>query len=246
VTELTGEVRRVADVLLGRIMDGSYPAGLRLPAENALAEELSCGRSTVREALRHLADLGLVRSRRGSGAMVLDFRREGTPALLPHYLRAGRLDGSATTLVVEMLRLRTMMASEAVRLAARYAEPASLADARRYLAAGPALERDPAAHALNELDFYRALVVASGTWPAVWMVNSFWGPLREVNAMLAPVLGPVRPDFQRAMEAVLARVEQGDEKGAVAEVRGWFERIDGELVAAIELALGGPGEKRRS
>src|SRR5687768_3804173 len=106
-----GEVRRVANAILGRILDGTYPSGLRLPSEAGLADELGCGRSTVREALRHLADLGIVRSRRGSGAHVLDFRREGTPALLPAYLRAGRFEAPPQAIARELLRLRTIMAS---------------------------------------------------------------------------------------------------------------------------------------
>src|ERR1700686_3427839 len=130
----TGEVRRVADDILGRIMSGAYPAGLRLPAENDLAAGLSCGRSTVREALRHLAGLGVVASRRGSGAMVLDFRREGTPALLPWYVLAGRFDRPVGVLARELLGVRTQLAAQAVRLAARYAEPQAIAEARAILA----------------------------------------------------------------------------------------------------------------
>src|SRR5690606_39960448 len=53
----------------------------------------------------------------------------------------------------------------------------------------PALESDPAAHALNELELYRALIAASGIWPASWMVNAFWTPLRQLNATFAPALG---------------------------------------------------------
>src|SRR5687768_82169 len=113
-----GEARRVADELLARIVAGAYPPGLRLPSEVDLAAELSCGRSTVREALAQLAGLGVVRSRRGSGAMVLDFRREGTPALLAPYLRAGRFERGTRPLAVELLRLRALFAAEAVRLAA--------------------------------------------------------------------------------------------------------------------------------
>src|SRR4051794_7385185 len=92
MTDTTGEVQRVSDRLLGRIVAGDYGRGVRLPSEVDLAAELSCGRSTVREALRHLTSLGVIKSRRGSGAMVLDFRREGTPALLPAYVLAGRFD----------------------------------------------------------------------------------------------------------------------------------------------------------
>lgn len=254
MSALTGEVRRVGDVLLGRIIDGTYPRGLRLPAEAALAEELGCGRSTIREALRYLGDLGLIKSRRGSGALVLDFRREGSPALLPAYLRAGRFDDAPRSngkqgakngphkgeaqpvaLAREMLRLRTLMAVEATRLAARYAT--DLSEAQACLAKAPSLESDPAAHALNELDMYRALVLASGIWPAAWLVNAFWAPLREVNALFAPALGAVQSDFQRSMTHLLELVEQGREQDAVDVVEGWFERVDQQLVTIFQHAL---------
>src|SRR5215475_5334680 len=146
MTAPTGEVRRVSDQILSRIVAGQYPSGLRLPSEADLAAEFACGRSTVREALRHLAGLGVVRSRRGSGAMVLDFRREGTPALLPWYIMAGRFDRPAAVLARELLGLRSMLAAEAVRLSTRYGEPGSCAEARALLAGAPALESDPAAH----------------------------------------------------------------------------------------------------
>jgi len=235
----TGEVRRVSDALLSGIVGGSYPSGLRLPTEASLAEQFECGRSTVREALRHLADLGLVRSRRGSGATVLDFRREGTPALLPTYLRVGRFDAPPDVMARELLRMRTLMATEAARMAARYAPVEALAEARELLARAPGLEDDPAAHALNELEFHRALVVASGIWPATWMVNAFWMPLREINAQIAPLLGPIQPDFQPTMEHLLELIEQRDERAAVAQVAAWFERIDGPLLAVIAELLGG-------
>jgi DNA-binding FadR family transcriptional regulator len=245
----SGEVRRVADAILAKILDGTYPFGLRLPSEAALSDELGCGRSTVREALRHLADLGIVRSRRGSGAHVLDFRREGTPALLPAYLRAGRFEAPPATLARELLRLRTVMASEAVRLAARYAEPPALAEARTALERAPELENDPAAHALNELELYRALVAASRMWPAAWLVNALWAPLREVNAQYAMAMGPVRSDWQPTMVELLGLIEKKDERGATALVRGWFETVDSQLVGLIEAALElarAAGEPRRT
>jgi GntR family transcriptional regulator, transcriptional repressor for pyruvate dehydrogenase complex len=232
-----GEVRRVAEVVLGRILDGTYPRDLRLPPEASLAEELGCGRSTLREALRHLADLGLVQSRRGSGAMVRDWRREGTPPLLPAYVRAGRFDVPPARLAREMLRLRTLMATEAVRLAARYASPDDLSEARARLAAAPVLEADPAAHALNELELYRALVAASRIYPAAWMVNAFWSPLRELNALIAPLFGQVEPDFQATMVRLLELVSASDEEGAVAHIAAWFARVDARLGGVIETVL---------
>ncbi len=230
----SGEVKRVSETLLARIMAGAYPAGLRLPPETELASELRCGRSTIREALRYLADQGLVQSRRGSGALVLDWRREGTPALLPLYVQLGRFDVSPPALAAEMLRIRTMMACEAVRLAAMHAAPGSLDEARSFLRRAPSLEDDPAEHAVNELELYRALVRASGMWPAVWMVNAIWGPMRELNRMFAPAIGRVRPEFQPTMERLLELIAARDPDAAVTHIERWFRIIDERLVRAIE------------
>jgi GntR family transcriptional regulator, transcriptional repressor for pyruvate dehydrogenase complex len=234
MTTPTGEVKRIADSLLERILRRKYPAGLRLPPEATLADEFHCGRSTVREALRYLAGLGLVQSRRGSGIMVLDFEREGMPALLPTYLRLGGFENASSNLMGEMLQLRTLMASQAVRLAADYAGPDKLARAREHLLRAPELQDDPAAHAINELAMYRELVVASGMWPAVWMVNSFWAPLSELNAMFAPVLGEVHPAFQSTMHELFAYIEQGQAEPAVKQINDWFTMVDAPLLAKLE------------
>jgi GntR family transcriptional regulator, transcriptional repressor for pyruvate dehydrogenase complex len=236
----TGEVRRVSDEILGRIVAGAYPAGLRLPSESDLATELSCGRSTVREALGYLSGLGVVRSRRGSGAMVLDFRREGTPALLPWYLFAGRFDRPVPALARELLGLRSLLAYEAVRLAARYAEPAGLAEARAILQRSPALEADPEAHAANELELFRALVCASAIWPAVWMANAFWAPMRELYARLSGAVG-MPDDYQPQMERLLDLIEARDEAAAEAHFRAFLDRVDEALLGRIEGALGATG-----
>jgi DNA-binding FadR family transcriptional regulator len=232
---LEGEVRRVADVILERIVAGTYPSGLRLPSEAELAAELGCGRSTVREALRHLAGLGVVASRRGSGALVLDFRREGTLSLLPPYLAAGRFDLPPAVLARELLHLRAMLATEAVRLAARYARPGALARARAVL--DEATPADAVAQAMRELELFREIVCASGVWPAVWLANAYWAPLRELHRSLAPVVGGPPADFVPAMRALLDRVERRDEQGAVDHVRRWLDGVDGALLAALEPAL---------
>jgi DNA-binding FadR family transcriptional regulator len=241
-----GEVQRLATAILRRIVGGAYPAGLRLPAETDLAAEFDCGRSTVREALRHLAGMGLVRSRRGSGAMVLDFRKEGTPALLPAFLEAGNFDHPPAIMAAELLRIRTQMACQAVRLAAKYAGPEDLTEARACLSAAPSLESAPVDHAANELELYRSLVAASGIWPAVWLVNSFWGPLGDVHRLLAPVMGPVRPDFQPTMEKLLALIGEGDDVGAEQVVRDWFASVDRDLVAVLGEVVAAVGTSQRS
>lgn len=238
----TGEVRRISDELLARIVAGTYPTGLKLPSESALAAEFSCGRSTVREALRHLTDLGVLRSRRGSGALVLDFRREGTPALMPSYVLAGRFDSPTGVLARELLHMRAMLATEAVRLAARYAPPGSLAEARRILASAPSSDGDPVAQAVSELDLFRALVTASGIWPAVWLGNVFHTPMRELHAKIAPFVRRAPADFKPEMERMLDRVEARDEVEAVRHLAAWLHRVDADLVQEIANFFERPGD----
>lgn len=236
-TELRGEVRRVADDLLARVITGEYPAGLRLPSEPMIAMELGCGRSTVREALRHLAGLGVLQSRQGSGATVLDFRRNGTPSLLTHYLRFGRFDQPPAVMARELLGLRTLLATEAVRLAARHARPADIQPARARLAEAKELAGEPIAHAKSELAFFRALVVASRVWPAVWLANSFWGPMHDLLDLLGPFVAKVRPDHQRRMEKILSLIEAQEEARAVEHVSSWLADVDRTLVASVEGAF---------
>jgi GntR family transcriptional repressor for pyruvate dehydrogenase complex len=234
MTPKSSEVSRVAAALVARIVGGDYAPGLRLPAEVDLAKELACGRSTVREALRQLVGLGLVRSRRGSGAHVLDFRREGTPELLPAYVLAGRFDQPPLVLAREMLRMRTLMAVEAVHLAALYAEP-PLTDVRALLAERPV---DALAHTRRELAVFRALVRGSKVWPAVWLANAFFGPLDALLEVLVPLVGGAPPGSERELARVVDRIEAKDEPGATSAVRAYFDRADAKLLVVLEKQLG--------
>jgi len=63
--------KAVNRLLAQRIRDGVYGLGERLPTEIELAKELRVSRNTVREALDHLAERGLVMRRRRSGTTVI-------------------------------------------------------------------------------------------------------------------------------------------------------------------------------
>lgn len=61
---------RVAQALLADISGGRYPVGARLPTEAELEARFRVSRHTVRAAIRHLRDLGLVTARAGVGTTV--------------------------------------------------------------------------------------------------------------------------------------------------------------------------------
>lgn len=69
--------RRMADELRHQIAAGELAPGERLPSERALAERYGTARNTAREAIRLLAEAGLVTAEHGRGVFV----RETQPLL---------------------------------------------------------------------------------------------------------------------------------------------------------------------
>lgn len=57
--------------LRAEILKGTFPVGTLLPSEALLTAQFHVSRHTVREAIRHLRDVGLVESHQGLGTVVL-------------------------------------------------------------------------------------------------------------------------------------------------------------------------------
>jgi len=81
------------------IIEGIYKPGDRLPPERVLAERYNVSRSILREAMKHIAGMGLVRTEPQSGTYVTDYGKEASLELLvylmdnnetlnPHILRS--------------------------------------------------------------------------------------------------------------------------------------------------------------
>ncbi len=68
---------QVSDILQQRIAAGTYPVAGFLPTEAELCQEFSISRHTVRDALRRLAEAGLVQRRQGSGSQVIAANPQG-------------------------------------------------------------------------------------------------------------------------------------------------------------------------
>ncbi|MFD6991355.1 GntR family transcriptional regulator [Streptomyces sp. NPDC059943] len=67
--------RRIADALRSAIERGELIAGDKLPSERALAEQYGAARNTAREAVRLLAEQGLVTAKHGRGVFVREPQR---------------------------------------------------------------------------------------------------------------------------------------------------------------------------
>jgi DNA-binding FadR family transcriptional regulator len=146
-TTLVGE-RRAWELVLqsveSRLLSGELKPGQHLPPERQLAAELGVGRSSVREAIRVLEVLGLIRTATGSGptagAIIVATPSGGMSALMR--LQVAAHGFAVADLVKTRLVLEAAVVSElATARAAASPDPDSpdSPDSRQFLGAAPAL-----------------------------------------------------------------------------------------------------------
>ena len=70
MSETVPKYRVIADRLAADIAAGRLKAGDQIPPERSIAETHGASRMTVRQALRHLAERGIVQARAGAGTFV--------------------------------------------------------------------------------------------------------------------------------------------------------------------------------
>ncbi|WP_233711206.1 FadR/GntR family transcriptional regulator [Lederbergia citrisecunda] len=93
----------VTDYITQEIKNGKYQIGDKLPSERELTEILSVGRSSVREALSTLVDMGVLEKRMGIGVFV---KTTELNHLVDSYVVSALMD---TNLSKELLEFRLML-----------------------------------------------------------------------------------------------------------------------------------------
>ncbi|MFI5770032.1 FadR/GntR family transcriptional regulator [Streptomyces sp. NPDC051658] len=218
-------VEQATNHLREQITEGHWPVGTKIPGETTLAKALGVGRSTVREAVRTLATLGLLQSRQGAGVFVIADRvTEDWPT---------RLRRAAVTDVYEV---RMLIEVQAARLAARrrtdedlIALDAALA-ARRAAGAGGDAEFVDA-----DIALHRAVVAAAHNPVLTDLFGEFAPALRQGLIDLVELFGLRRedPDHGDATHDALVRaVVAGDAESAGRAAQAELESTLARLRAA--------------
>lgn len=156
------EKQSVAEGIAGQLRDliltGAYAAGDKLPPERDLAKELGVNRSSLREALKKLEHLGLVKIRQGDGTRVQDFMQTGGLDLVSHLVPLAQAGGAG--ILRDVLEFRRIYGREVARLAAERCDEADLQKLRD-LAASADEAQSPEDVLRIDFDFYVALTHAS-------------------------------------------------------------------------------------
>ncbi|MDH6293520.1 FadR/GntR family transcriptional regulator [Rhodococcus opacus] len=220
---MTSSIRRhlltdqAADLLRARIASGEWEVGAKLPGETTLAAELGVGRSTVREAVRMLAGLGMVESRQGAGVFL---RRSSPRQDWDRVLR--------TEEIRHVVEVRHTVEIEAARLAASRRDEADVAALRRALDARSAASGAGAAAFVDaDIALHRAVVVAAHNPVLTELFETFVPRLREAMLDLTAALDlsagnePDADAHRRLVEAVA----EGDAEEAVRVSTAHLERL---------------------
>src|SRR3989442_7241790 len=106
----------IVEQLRGLILKGAFAPGDKLPPERRLAEELGVNRASLREAIKALEQMGLVKTRQGDGTRVLDFMQTAGVELVSHLIPG---DGKPNLdVLADVLEFRRFFGREVARQAA--------------------------------------------------------------------------------------------------------------------------------
>ncbi|MBO4205019.1 FadR/GntR family transcriptional regulator [Micromonospora echinofusca] len=168
----------VSDHVFGQLRDaivsGTYAPGDPLPSERELGAVLTVNRHAVREALRRLQQLGLVRVSQGGATRVLDWRVHAGLDLAMSLTQVDEVL-PIDTLVRDVLEMRACIGTDAARLCALRADPATRAAVTGavtgYVGAAPDLDRMDQAN----IALWRQIVQGSGNTAYLLAFNSLVG-----------------------------------------------------------------------
>lgn len=209
--------RLVLERIETQLLEGALGPGDRLPPERELAATLGVGRSSVREALRVLEVMGLIRTGTGSGptsgAIIIATPQGGMSALL-------RLQVAAQGFPLDdVVRTRLVLESAVVEALAA-ADDRSTEAARTVAAAMEADDLTPAEFLALDAQLHTALAEASG------------------NAVVAAMMAGLRTAIESYVQAGAARIPDWDATAARLrrEHRAILDAVDaGDAVRARTL-----------
>jgi len=208
------------------IQRGVLKPGDQLPAERELAQQFGVSRTAVREAIKTLAEKGLVEAFSGRGTFVTNGMSQALRQSLDLMLKISQQDGSA-----HLAEVREILEPEIAALAATRVEEQHLATMREAFAVMDRSLQDPDAYIEADLDFHLSLAEAAANPLILSLIDSIVGLLREQRLRIFYVAGgPQRGQFHH--QRILDAVQQRDPEEARAAMRAHLRQVREDSGAA--------------
>lgn len=221
--------RDTLEYLRERITSGAWPLHAPIPKEPELMEMIGVGKSTVREAVRTLANLGMLEAIPGSGTFV----RARTPvtSILTQFLADHDLE--------EVLVYRRSLEIEAAQHAAVHRTEDHLSRLRAALVRGEDADRiaTEGCQASTEADaFHHIIVEASGSALLLDLYMGVMTVLQNANRTGQVILGTTAATMQFDHRAVYEAIAARDVRDAAHSMALHVDRDLGLATDMLDFA----------
>lgn len=194
---------QIVEQIERRILSGELRSGDRLPSERELGEQFHVSRTAVREAMKTLAQKGLVDMRPGRGTIVIDGTSRAVKHSLGLMLSVGQEEGSQ-----KLVEVREILEPEIAALAAARATEEEIDAMREAVEIMESNLTNANAYIIADNDFHRALARGTQNVLILRLVDSIVDLLSEQRKQIFAVDGgPERGQFhhKRLLDAVIRR-----------------------------------------
>ena len=181
----------VARRLEGLVRSGELKTGSRLPPEPELADMLQVSRSSLREALKGMVFLGLIKARPGDGTYIQPslggvVRRHFQWMLLLHEIK-----------YLELYEMRKILEPEVAALAAKRATKADIDKMEAAIRGMAGALEDPQQFMTSEIAFHEAFAQAANNAAIQTMLQMMYGAMAEGRRRVLPLIEDMPRHFKR-------------------------------------------------
>ena len=229
---------QIAQQIEQSILSAELRSGDRLPTERELAEQFHASRTAVREAMKSLAQKGLVDMRPGRGTIVID----GTSRAMRHSLglmmRIGQTVNSGS-----LVEVREILEPEIAAMAAVRATEEHIAAMLEAVAIMDANLNNADAYITADNDFHRALAKGTQNELILALVDSVVDLLSVQRKQIFSVVGgPERGQVHHKLllEAIIQRNPEAAREAMQAHLKQVRDDVGKATIRVTEPPAGNP------
>ncbi len=208
---------RIAEQIEQRILSGELRRGDRLPTERELGEQFQASRTAVREAMKTLAQKGLVNMRPGRGTIVIDATSEAMQHSLGLMMKVGKEQSLGN-----LSEVRQILEPELAALAAKRATDKEIAAMQEAINIMDANLKNADGYITADNDFHRALAKATQNTLILALLDSIVNLLSEQRKLIFAVDGgPERGQthHKRILDTIISRNPEAAHEAMLAHLQ---------------------------
>lgn len=194
---------KIVEQIQQRILDGDLHSGEQLPSERELGKQFGVSRTSIREAIRVLTQMGLVEVNHGRGTFVAEQNANAIRNTMDSMVAIARKEGSGN-----LIELREILEPEIAALAAVRASDENLQAIREAVETMESAMQDPTRYdeyIEADLDFHLCLAEGAGNPLFLVLIDLLVVQLRQQRVRAASKEGGLfrgQTHHWRILEAV--------------------------------------------